>query len=97
MPEFTEVQKKLLKKFYQLQLDSGYFIPDKVPHVLCSKLDKDIGIDPAHIQFGLIELRNMGLIWLAKPTDQSKFPPSAHGWSLTDPKGVDIVRELFFT
>ncbi|MES2224977.1 MAG: hypothetical protein V4478_03245 [Patescibacteria group bacterium] len=97
MPKLTDVQNTILKAFFDLQMtDEGYFNDDETPLMLYSRLEEKTGIKKAYLQIEVRELRNMGILWLAQAVDQD-YVPSGSGWCLTDPKGVDIVRELFFT
>lgn len=97
METLNELQKKILKVFYDTQCfdDTGNFNDDETPSVRYHLLEKELGITRDRLKPEVLDLRNQGIICLGMTVDYD-YQPSGSGWMLTDKKGADLVRELFF-
>lgn len=95
MKDLTEIQNKILKSFYDLQCDEdeGYFKDDETPVMRYDHLVEELKIDRARLKPEVLELRNMGLIYLGTAVD-CDYIPSGSGYMLTD-KGAMLVKDLF--
>ena len=97
MEKLTEQQKKILKVFYDEQCDEDDgLVRDECSVVRYSTLEHELKTTKDRLKPDIIELRNMGIIWLAMAVD-CDYIPSGSGYILTEPKGESIVRELFLT
>lgn len=97
MQNLNETQKKILKVFYDLQCfdDSGNFNDDETPCVRYYLLEKELNIQRNKLRIDMIRLRNERIIELV-PTVDYDYQPSGSGWILTEKKGAELVKELFY-
>ena len=93
----SELQKSILKCFYNLQCseDTGLFNDDETPAVRYNYLIKELKLSKNQLKDDVLELRNMQLIRLVC-TVNCDYVPSGSGYVLTEEKGADLVKELFF-
>lgn len=95
--ELNELQKKILKSFYDLQCfdDTGDFIDYETPTVSYKRLEKEIGKTHAELKPDMLLLRNERIIELVQAMN-ADYMYSGRGWVLTE-NGQKLVKELFFT
>ena len=94
---YSELQKSILKCFYDLQCneDTGLFNDDETPAVNYYYLTDELKLSKNQLIDSVLELRNMQLIMLVY-TVNCDYIPAGSGYVLTEKKGADLVKELFF-
>ena len=94
---YSELQKSILKCFYDLQCDedTGLYNDDETPVVSYYRLTNELKLSKNQLIDSVLELRNMQLIVLMC-TVNCDYMPAGSGYVLTEKKGADLVKELFF-